>query len=225
MTRSMLKAKHFPNDYWVEVVTCVAYILNRCPTKSVQNIVPEEAYKLYNPLTKKVIIDRDVQFIEEEAWDGNLEKTVNVKACIPHEDKEELTSTNNSSTVTPSTHIQAQQCRLQLVPPTNNRTASRSQASATPSMREISTPSDMSSPSSTSTRRPKFRNQNEIYEQDEVDSSIGLNSLFSLFCHVDDPIHFEDAVKEGNPVVAMEEEIGAIEKNDTWELVNLPQGK
>lgn len=44
MARSMLKAKHFPNDYWAKVVACVAYILNRCPTKSVQNNVPEEAW-------------------------------------------------------------------------------------------------------------------------------------------------------------------------------------
>ena len=34
-----------------------------------------KAYKLYNPSTKKVIIRRDVQFIEEEAWDGSLENT------------------------------------------------------------------------------------------------------------------------------------------------------
>eukprot|EP00253_Pinus_taeda_P019205 PITA_19205 len=106
--RSMLKAKHLPNDYWAKVVACAAYILNRCPTKSIQNIVLEEAwsgrkhsvthmrvfgcvasahvpdelrkkldnkgekcifvgysdeskaYKLYNPLTKKVIISKDV---------------------------------------------------------------------------------------------------------------------------------------------------------------------
>ena len=112
MARSMLKEKHLPNDYWVEVVACATYILNRCRTKSVQNTVPEEAwsgrkhsviymrafgcmayahipnelrkklddkgekfvgysdeskaYKLYNPLTKKVIISRDVHFIEEK---------------------------------------------------------------------------------------------------------------------------------------------------------------
>ena len=83
----------------------------------------------------------------------------------------------------------------------------------------------MSSPSLASTRRPKFRNLNEIYEQDEVDSSAGLNSLFELFCHVDDPIHFEDVVKEEKWVAAMEEEIEAIERNDTWELVSLPKGK
>jgi len=40
-----------------------------------------------------------------------------------------------------------------------------------------------------------------------------------------DPIHFEDAVKEGKCVAAMEDEIEAIETNDTWELVNLSQGK
>ena len=58
------------------------------------------AYNLYNPSTKKVIISRDVQFIEEEAWDGSLKKTLNVKTCISHEYKEELTTISNSSTVT-----------------------------------------------------------------------------------------------------------------------------
>ena len=50
-------------------------------------------------------------FIEEETWDGSLEKIVNMKACIPHENKEELTGASNSSTMTPSTPIQAQQSR------------------------------------------------------------------------------------------------------------------
>lgn len=168
MARNMLKGNHLPNDYWAEAVACAAYILNRCPTKSVQKIVPEEAwngrkqnvthmrvfgyvayahvpdelrenldrkgekcifvgytdeskaYKLYNPLTKKVIIGKDVQFIEEEAWDGSLEKTVNVKECIPHDDREELTAASNSSTVTLSTLFKrskasSEQCYQQII--------------------------------------------------------------------------------------------------------------
>ena len=111
--------------------------------------------------------------------------------------------------MTPSTPIQVQKSRQQATPSTNNRTVSRSQASASPSTPRSATPSGISSPSSASTRRPKFKNLNEIYEQDEVDSNAGLNSLFALFCHVDDPIHFEDAVKE-KWVTAMEEEIEAI---------------
>lgn len=43
--------------------------------------------------------------------------------------------------------------------------------------------------------------------QDEVDNNAILNSLFPLFCHVDDPIHFEDVAKEYKWVVAMSEEI------------------
>jgi len=98
----------------------VVYILNRCPTKSLKNSVPEEAwtgrkpdvshirifgcvayanvpnklrqkldnkykkciflrysdpskaYLLYNPVTMKVVISRDVKFAEEEAWDGSV---------------------------------------------------------------------------------------------------------------------------------------------------------
>ena len=101
--------------------------------------------------------------------------------------------------------------------------------SASPSTPQSSeTPfTSSSTPSSSlaSIRRPKFRNLNEIYEQEEVDNNAGLNSLFTLFCHVDYPIHFEDAVKEEKWIEAMNEEIGAIERNDTWELVDLPQGK
>jgi len=48
-----------------------------------------KAYKLYNPLTKKVIINRDMQFIEEEECDGSLEKTINIKSSLLQEDKEE----------------------------------------------------------------------------------------------------------------------------------------
>ena len=68
-----------------------------------------KAYKLYNPSTKKVIINRDVQFIEEESWDGSLEKTVNVKTCMSHEEKEEWTAASNSSTVDLPPPKQAQQ--------------------------------------------------------------------------------------------------------------------
>ena len=44
MVRSMLKTKHFPNEYWTEVVHCAAYVFNRCPTKSVMKIVTKEAW-------------------------------------------------------------------------------------------------------------------------------------------------------------------------------------
>lgn len=148
-----------------------------------------------------------------------------MKTCISHEDKEELIAENNSSMVAPPPPTQAQQS----TPQGSNRAAMQNQGSASPSTPQGSaTPLSSSATPSTSsanTRRPKIKNLSEIYEQEEVNSNAGLNSLFALIFHVDDPIHFEDAVKKEKWIEAMNEEIGAIEKNDRWELVDLPQGK
>ena len=40
IARSMLAAKHFPNEYWGEAVATAIYIMNQCPKKSVKSIVP-----------------------------------------------------------------------------------------------------------------------------------------------------------------------------------------
>jgi transposase InsO family protein len=119
MARSLLKAKKLPKQYWAEVVSCAVYLLNRCPTRSLQAVTPEEAwsghkpsvthlrvfgcvaytkildarrtklddksekcifvgygdrrmgYKLYNPITKKVIMSRDIIFKEDKTWQWN----------------------------------------------------------------------------------------------------------------------------------------------------------
>jgi hypothetical protein len=41
MACSMLATKHFSKEYWVEVVETAVYIMNRFPTKSVKNRVPQ----------------------------------------------------------------------------------------------------------------------------------------------------------------------------------------
>ena len=43
MTRSMLKMKKMPNTFWGEAVRTASYILNRCPTKKLDQI-PEEIW-------------------------------------------------------------------------------------------------------------------------------------------------------------------------------------
>ena len=46
-------------------------------------------YKLYKPITKKYIISRDVEFKEEEAWDGSIDKYVAEGVVLSHEDDNE----------------------------------------------------------------------------------------------------------------------------------------
>ena len=64
---------------------------------------------------------------------------------------------------------------------------------------------------------------NDIYDQEATNE--GMNSLFALYCHVDDPIHFEEDIKDKKWIDAMDEEMNAIEKNKTWESVDIPKGK
>ncbi|PKI72007.1 hypothetical protein CRG98_007623 [Punica granatum] len=114
MVRTILRAKHLPKHFWVKAIICVVYLLNRCPTKGLEQLkipvevwsgqtpsvnhfrvlrciasahVPDElckklddksekyiflgysdvtkGYRLFNPMTKKVIINRDVTFDED----------------------------------------------------------------------------------------------------------------------------------------------------------------
>jgi transposase InsO family protein len=44
MARSMLKEKQLSNGFWGEAIDLSVYVLNRSPTKSVNNKVPQEAW-------------------------------------------------------------------------------------------------------------------------------------------------------------------------------------
>eukprot|EP00253_Pinus_taeda_P010280 PITA_10280 len=205
----MLKAKLLPHEYWAEAITCAVCILNRCLTKAVMNKIPEEAWSGQKQTVTHMRVFGCVAYAHVS---DQLRKKL---------DKQEGTTANNPSLVVPPPPQQIQQ----ITPQAGIRTALRSQGSAS-----LSTPQGSQIPSSSdgtpsTPRRPRFRNLNEIYEQREVSTNTGLNSLFALYCHVDDPVHFEDAVNEDKCIEAMNEEIGAIKKNKTWELVDLPEGK
>eukprot|EP00253_Pinus_taeda_P030134 PITA_30134 len=168
-----------------------------------------KAYRLYIPSTKKFFVSRDVQFIEEETWDGSIEKIVNVKNYLSHDEDDEEMVEIHPQTAVPT---QGQQ-----------GTPLRRNESASPS-----TPQRGNSSASSSTCTPKeigkkFRNLSDIYEQEAANE--GMNSLFALYFHFNDPIHFENAINNRKWIEAMDKEINAIERNKTRDLVELPKGK
>nr|GFA70386.1 retrovirus-related Pol polyprotein from transposon TNT 1-94 [Tanacetum cinerariifolium] len=172
------------------------YLLNQCPSKSLDNKTPQEAwngmkptvshlrifrsityvhvlsqrrsklddrskkhvfvgydkqskgYKLYNPVTRKVVVSRDVDFDEEGSWDWSTEENERYD-FLPMTDEEET-------------------CEL----------GDEVQQPESP------TPTQ-DSPLSLSEGKPKTRSLQELYK----------------------------------------EEIKSIEKNDTWELTTLPKGQ
>ena len=48
-----------------------------------------KAYKLYDPITRKVIISRDVQFFENKSWDGTVDINVKIVSNVDNDDMEE----------------------------------------------------------------------------------------------------------------------------------------
>ncbi|WOG95118.1 hypothetical protein DCAR_0314420 [Daucus carota subsp. sativus] len=249
MARSMVKAKHLPRTFWAEAVLCAVYLLNRCPTKSVRNKTPNEAwsgskpsvghlrifgciayahvpeqkrkklddkgdkciftgydkrskaYRLYNPLTKKLIISRDVEFDESDYWRWSEEER-KVAGLFFNDDDDDGNEDPN---------IEGDEDDDQTPPQSPNQ--------QTPA----STPSDSSGSRSSGGATRKMRSLDDIYE---ATSPVQTTFDYSLFCLMAecDPVTFEEASEESKWNKAMDEEIGAIKKNDTWELTDLPEG-
>ena len=57
----------------------------------------------------------------------------------------------------------------------------------------------------------------------DIYDDLDVSSNFALFSF--QPSSFEEAIRDENWVQAMDEEIEAIEKNDTWDLIDLPKEK
>jgi transposase InsO family protein len=49
MARSMLKTNRMTKEFWAEAVDCAAYLSNCCPTKSLWNKTPQEAWSERKP--------------------------------------------------------------------------------------------------------------------------------------------------------------------------------
>ncbi|GMP88730.1 hypothetical protein CsSME_00040608 [Camellia sinensis var. sinensis] len=255
IARSMLKGKGLPKQFWAEAVSYAVYLLNRCPTRSLHSMTLEEAwsshkpsvnylkifecvaytkipearrtklddkgekciligygdrtmgYKLYNPITKKVIMSKDVISEEEEAWNWNQDEVVKDTELILEEETSkasvEITREVQDEPQTPPHRILAPRS------PVSHRSAASSSSSASAS----SDDSRFKQP------RP-MRNLQEIYEATE-------EADLNLFCLLldSDPLTFSEAIQEDKWKKAMDEEIHAIEKNDTWKLTSLPEGQ
>lgn len=218
MVRSMLKSKKMPKDFWAEAVQCAIYVQNRCPHAKLDDLTPQEAwsgheptvshfkvfgsvayahvpdklrtkledksrryifigydektkgYRLLDPISKKIVVSRDVLVNEASSWDWN-------------NSTEDIIKIGETSTTTPV---------------------------VTPASSEIFDDED-------EPQQPRMRSLQDLYDStDEV----------HLACLLADSenISFEEAVRDKKWQTAMDEEIEAINRNNTWEIAELPEG-
>jgi hypothetical protein len=234
MARSLLKAKKLPKQYWAEAVSCAVYLLNRCPTKSLQAVTPQEAwsghkpsvthlrvfgcvayakipdarrtklddksekcifveygerrmgYKLYNPITKKVIMSRDVIFEEDKTWqwkdDQEAVKWISTDLIL--EDEVEVPPVLAEGPILPADEPQISVHRFPVF-----------------NMRNI--PESSSTPASTSSSSEgprRMRNLDELYDATQV---IEDTTLFCFFAD-NDLLSFNKAITE-KKIEAMDE--------------------
>lgn len=129
-----------------------------------------KGYKLLDPISKKVVVSRDVRFNEASEWDWNNSTEV-------------ITKDGGSSIATPT------------IIPTNPETTD-----------------DEDEP-----QQPKMRSLQDLYDS---------TNEVHIVCLLADSeiISFEEAARDKKWQTAMDEEIKAIDRNNTWELTELPKG-
>ncbi|GMJ06888.1 hypothetical protein HRI_004358000 [Hibiscus trionum] len=147
-----------------------------------------KAYRLYNHLTKKLIISRDVEFDEAEYWIWSLEEK-KVEGLFFNEDQDGDDFVNQDEQ---GDDQSPQQNPTEPSLSNNNRTENY----------EVQ-PTEVRR----STRERRVLERYKDYETQNI-------SLFCLLAS-SDPITYEEAIKDDKRKNAMNEEIASIERNDT----------
>lgn len=241
MVRSFLANKDVSKNFWPEAVNWSVHILNQCPTFSVKDMKSKEAwsgrkpavdyfrvfpciayvhvpnpkrkkldnkgekcvllgvseeskaYRLYNPLTKKICISKDVVFNENISW--NWESHIKGNSLVV-----ELED-NESAEIKANAHGNLEE--------SNELESDHESEDAETSLQNMQHQK----------RRPIWMN--------DYTSGEGLSDEETLahFVTGSDPISFNEAIKSARWRNVMDLEIEAIERNNTRELVELPEGE
>ncbi|KAJ7980732.1 Retrovirus-related Pol polyprotein from transposon TNT 1-94 [Quillaja saponaria] len=201
MLRSLLTRGRIPKTFWPEAVNWSIHILNRSLTFAVQNMTPEEASSGRKPAVDHFKIFGCIAYahVPNEKWKKLDDKV----AYSSHFDSDaEEKSQPNTTTSMPETSSNTTPTVAEILPTTVEATDAAAQ-----SLQRVR-------------KRPAWMKDYEITGIDQTEDSITHFALFSDY----DPTTFESAVKESKWQKAMNDEIEAIEKNDTWELSELPKG-
>lgn len=225
----MLFEKGMPKEFSPEAVNTAMYLLNRCPTRVVWNMTPFEAWSGRKPSVKHLKVFGCVCYAQvPKVKRTKLEESSERCIFIGYSSKSKGYKLYNlkSKKVIVSRDVvfdenavwnwkneNVEGKKVPAVILEKNPTSSEGEENfpSTPNS-PSSTPSSPSSSSSSPSSTPiKIRSLDDVY--------VRCN-----YCAIE-PENFEEAFKEDTWRKAMQEEIDAIEKNKTWELVEKPNDK
>ena len=214
-----------PNVDYFRVFGCIGHVhvpdnkRKKLDDKSFQCVllgVSEEskAYRLYDPVSKKIVVSRDVVFEEDKCWNwGRSNEEVRLDVLEWGDSNEEGSEDDAEEGVA----VEGREREDSL-------SSSESLGSLSESLGENSGVSGESSPSSQQGRNRRVPFWMEDYVSGGEFSEGDVEHNLVLFTSTADPTTFEEAVQSSKWRAAMDLEIEAIERNGTWELTDLPEG-
>jgi transposase InsO family protein len=242
MVQSLLTMNGIPKGFWPEAVNWSIHILNRSPTLVVQNMTPEEAwsgrkpavdhFRIFGCIAYAHIPDKKRRKLDHKGekyiFLGVSDKSKAYKLYSPSTMKivisrdvifdEEGTWSWNENDVKQNIPADFDDDEKWQQPMENEQDQDATQNVP---VADLSALAAESQGPQRDRRRPAWITDYEVTGVDQGDDPLTHFAMFSD-C---DPTIFKVAVKESKWRKAMDAEITAIEKNDTWELCNLPKGQ
>nr|GEV52305.1 hypothetical protein [Tanacetum cinerariifolium] len=195
MVRSIMSARKVPKTFWPEAANCEE----------------SKAYRLYDPVNNKIVVSKDVVFEEEASWNWAQESAIN-PADLEWEDKDEQESNRDG---------------LVMNDPSNELDGS---ANADGSLNRNETGPSNTDPvindggerRKRATRAPTW--MHDYVSGEDILSDEELRENIAMFSSLSEPTSYHEAAQEECWKWAMNQEIKSIERNNTWELCELPPG-
>ncbi|OMO65350.1 Integrase, catalytic core [Corchorus capsularis] len=210
-TRVLLIASKCPERFWGEAAIIAVYTINSVPTPTIGYGIEHKGYR--DPISKRLHVFRLVTFLVHKMFSSLSEFQV------PNPDV--LYFTDPSVELFPETSLDLSHCRNPptssssdaLPLPTNESHPSEDPAQDPPPVQELESCHSSPAPLRRSTR---VRNPHPRY----VDFH-----CYSTIVSLHEPSNFQE--EKSNPLwqQAMAEEIHALEKTHTWDLVDMPPSK
>ncbi|KAJ3691578.1 hypothetical protein LUZ61_020742 [Rhynchospora tenuis] len=227
MVRSMLKSKNMSKEFWAEAVQCAVYLQNRYPTASLENMTPQEAWCGVKPAVSHLKVFGSVAYahipnqrrtkLDDKSkkliFIGYDERSKAYKLIDPATNKIHISrdvQVNEEgvwcwNSMEEKSHDVEKKVQI-IANSTSTNTTNRAEPSS----------SSSASSSDDEARTSRTRTLQDLYE---ATSELHLVCLLANA----ENITFEEAVQEKKWQQAMNEEMNAIVKNDTWELATLPK--
>ena len=234
--RSILKEKKLPPELWAEAVNTCVYVLNRSYTKSLKDETPYEKWSGTKPSVDHLRVFGSVVHGKTTRKVSKLEDRSTVMILIGYKRGTKayrcLDLMNFKVTISRDVIFEESQSwdfsqrRGQRIGLTLTSAVDLINSSEVSTDNQDSTmtsiiPSDEQrdqDQSSEEDRPEKFRSLQEIYDETQA-----IAEDEACFFSGEEPTSYKIAMKEEVWRKAMKEELEAIEKNSTWELVNLPE--